>query len=159
MTEQERRPNPLKLTRDYVHEFTGLQGIPGSRCRIRTYEGGETPPVVIATQLPDNASTSVTNLAEYLAAEVLTRYFKERLEEPEPVIWIEHYPAPSRRGRVGKPEYSRVHFSSWSPRIETKFSAGGTIQRIKLGEPEWDDLPQEEVEQLVGQALDEGRPS
>jgi hypothetical protein len=143
----------MRLTRDYVHEFVGLQGIAGGVCRIRTYEG----PVVIASELPENDNTSVTNMAEYLAAEVLTRFFRERLEEDEPVIWIEHYP-PFRHGdRAGKPEFSRVRFSTWSPRIETKLPAGGIRQRTKLGEPEWDYLPPEEVERLIGQPLSDER--
>ena len=36
--------------------------------------GGGTSPVVICSQLQDNDNTSVTNMAEYLAAEVIEEH-------------------------------------------------------------------------------------
>lgn len=43
--------------------------------------------VVIATQVPDNKGTSITNLAEVLATQIAQRY---RIN-PQQLIWIEHY--------------------------------------------------------------------
>ena len=44
-------------------------------------------PVVVSSQLPDNENTSVTNMAECRAAEVI-----EQHGLPTPLMWIEHYP-------------------------------------------------------------------
>jgi hypothetical protein len=62
---------------------------------------------VICTQLPDNLNTSVTNMAEYLAAEVI-----EEHSLPTPLTWIEHYP--EHEGEIG--EYSLMKFSRWGMR-------------------------------------------
>ena len=60
--------------------------------------------MVICSQLPDNTNTSVTNMAEYLAAEVI-----EGHGLPTPLVWVEHY-----LEHEGKPgEWSLVRFSSW----------------------------------------------
>jgi hypothetical protein len=61
---------------------------------------------VPCSQLPDNDNTSVTNVAEYLAAEVIGWH-----KLPTPLMWIEHYP--ERKGEIG--ECSPVRFSSWEP--------------------------------------------
>jgi hypothetical protein len=58
---------------------------------------------VICSQLPDNPNTSVTNMAEYLAAEIIGE-----LSLPTPLTWIEHYP--QHEGEIG--EYLLVRFSS-----------------------------------------------
>jgi hypothetical protein len=60
--------------------------------------------VVICSKVPDNPNTSVTNMAEYLAAEVI-----EERSLPTPLTWIEHYP--EHEGEIGV--YSLVRFSSW----------------------------------------------
>ena len=61
----------MKKTHDYIHHYRGYWS-DGGRCRIRIYQEGRAL-VVICTQLPDNDNTSVTNMAEYLAAEVIDR--------------------------------------------------------------------------------------
>ena len=43
--------------------------------------------MVVCSQLPDNENTSVTNMAECRAAEVI-----EQHGLPTPLMWIEHYP-------------------------------------------------------------------
>lgn len=60
----------MKKTHDYVHRYRGYWSDGGS-CRIRIYREVGRPPVVICSQLPDNHNTSVTNMAKYLAAEVI----------------------------------------------------------------------------------------
>jgi len=52
---------------------------------------------VICSQPLDNDSTSVTNMAEYLAAEVIEEHGLST-----PLVWVEHYP--EHRGDPG--EYS-----------------------------------------------------
>ena len=60
----------MKKTHDYIHHYRGYWS-DGGRCRIRIYHEDGRAPVVICSQLPDNHNTSVTNMAEYLAAEVM----------------------------------------------------------------------------------------
>ena len=59
-----------------------------SLCRLRIYETPEQA-VVIATELPENTGTSITNAAEYLATMVVEQYELR----PHTLVWIEHYPA------------------------------------------------------------------
>src|SRR5919107_4072117 len=93
-------------THDYVHYYRGYW-YEGGKCRIRIYRTNGDEPVVICSQLLENKNTSVTNMAEYLAAEVI-----EEHGLPTPLTWIEHYP--EHRGKLG--EYSVVTFSCWERR-------------------------------------------
>jgi hypothetical protein len=88
-------------THDYTHRYR-VYWSNGGKCQIRIYQEEWQDPVVICSQLPDNDNTSVTNMAEYLAAEVI-----EELGLATPLTWIEHYP--EHRGRPG--EYSLMRFS------------------------------------------------
>jgi hypothetical protein len=92
----------VKKTHDYVHYYRGYWS-DGGRCRIRVYQEDGQAPVVICSQLPDNDNTSVTNMAEYIAAEVIEEHVLRT-----PLIWVEHYP--EHEGEVG--EYSLVKFSN-----------------------------------------------
>ncbi len=136
-------------TRDELYPFTGFWASAGV-CRIRVFEIAGRPPVVVATEIPENESTSVTNVAEYLAAEVITRYFPQRFEEAEPVIWLEHYArttgGPLRPRPAGMSNVDRVTFSRWSPRPVV--SQG--VKRVTLGEPSWAPISREELERLIG---------
>ena len=76
----------MKKTHDYIHEYRGYWS-DGGRCRVRIYREEGRGPVVVCSQLPDNTNISVTNMAEYLAAEVI-----EGHGMPTPLVWIEHYP-------------------------------------------------------------------
>ena len=93
----------MKKTHDYIHRYRGYWS-DGGRCHIRIYRLDCHAPVVICSQLPDNENTSVTNIAEYLAAEVIKEH-----KLPTPLTWIEHYP--EHEGAVG--EYSVVRVSCW----------------------------------------------
>jgi hypothetical protein len=97
--------------------------------------------VVICSQPLDNDNTSVTNVAEYLVAEVM-----EEHKLPTPLVWIEHYP--EHEGGVG--EYSLVRFSSWAVR---EVVLGGTW-RIRLGTPSWYHLTRDVVDGLVERLLE-----
>ena len=88
--------------------------------------------MVVCSQLPDNANTSVTNMAEYLAAEVI-----EGHSLPTPLVWIEHYP--EHEGEVG--EWSLVGFSSW----ELAEVCLGGVWRRRVGPPRWSALRPDEA--------------
>jgi hypothetical protein len=49
--------------------------------------------VFIATEVPENRGTSITNYAEHLATAMRKQYDLK----PEDVIWIEHYPEAKHR--------------------------------------------------------------
>ena len=126
----------MKKTHDYVHRYRGYWS-DGGRCRIRIYRGGGELPVVVCSQLPDNTNTSVTNMAEYLAAEVV-----EGHSLPTPLVWVEHYP--EHEGKIG--EFSLVRFSSW----EAEEVCLGGVRRRRVGSPRWSHLAPEEAEGLMG---------
>ncbi|MDP9457824.1 MAG: hypothetical protein M3Q49_12685 [Actinomycetota bacterium] len=130
----------MNKTHDYVHRYRGYWS-DGGRCRIRIYRGEGKLPIVVCSQLPDNDNTSVTNMAEYLAAEVV-----EGHSLPTPLVWVEHYP--EHEGRIG--EFSRVSFSSWKAE---EVGLGG-MRRCRVGSPRWSHLAPEEAEGLTGDGQD-----
>jgi len=131
----------VKNTHDYIHRYRGYWS-DGGRCRIRIYHEDGRAPVVMCTQLPDNPNTSVTNMAEYLAAEVI-----EEHSLPAPLTWIEHYP--EHAGEIG--EYSLVRFFSW----ELEEACLGGIWRLRIGVPSWSHLRLKEVEFLLRDRTDD----
>jgi hypothetical protein len=127
----------VKKTYDYRHHYRGYWA-EGGVCRIRIYEEDGPPSVVICSQLLENKNTSVTNMAEYIAAEVIEHHELSTL-----LTWIEHYPEHS--GAIG--EWSLVTFSS---REVTEKSLGG-VRRRRVGTPSWSYLaPDEVTEALAG---------
>lgn len=122
---------------------------PEGVCQVRLVHRGNETPVMVFTEMAENASTSITNMAEILTAEAIRRFCPERFEFEEPAIVLEHYPEElTPRGTVGRKEtWDRVSFASWSPR---RVWLGGQ-ERVSLGEPEWRHLPTEEVAALIGQ--------
>lgn len=125
----------MKKAHDYVHYYRGYWS-GGGKCRIQIYQEDERAPVVICSQLPNNENTSVTNMAEYLAAEII-----EEHKLPTPLMWIEHYPA--HAGEIG--EYSLVRFSSWEPQ---EVCLGG-VWRCRVGLPNWLPVSPDELETRV----------
>jgi hypothetical protein len=63
----------VRKTHDYMYYYRGYWS-DGGKCRISIYQVKRQAPVVICSQLPDNHNTSVTNMAEYLAAEVIEEH-------------------------------------------------------------------------------------
>ncbi len=144
MTERLPTSQPeYQLTSDERYDYEGFWRHPAV-CRIRIYEQTGATPVVIASELAENTGTSITNMEEYLAAEIISHHFPERFETEEPVIWVEQYPR--HPGQHGLPEFSQVTFASYTPRIVW----AGMRQRIRLGQPSWRYLEREAVEQFVG---------
>jgi hypothetical protein len=125
----------MKKTHDYVHHYRGYWS-DGGECRTRIYREDGQLPVVICSQLPDNDNTSVTNMAEYLAAEVVEKHSLSM-----PFTWVEHYPAHAEE--IG--EYSLVRFSSWEL---TEVCLGG-VWRCRVGSPRWSPVRPEEVDVLI----------
>lgn len=111
-----------------------------SKCLIRIYEHQQKQ-VVIATELPDNTGTSITNCVENLAAIVIETFGLDFRR----MIWIEHYPKPS-----GEDTFDFVSFKvSLTP---SKIAGGASI--AELVSPQWKRLKRAHVESLIGEALD-----
>ena len=146
---EEPRPEPVKVI-DEEYRFKGMwDREPEAVCRLRLYQRGEETPVLVISELPENESTSVTNMMEHLAPEAIRDVRPERFEHLEPVVLIEHYPEiRDPRGQIVHEEtWDRVSFASWAPR---KVWIGGQ-ERLSFGAPEWRSMPPEEVTALIGE--------
>lgn len=132
-----------QLTHDLRHTYRGNWHA-GGVCRVRIYQGGELAPVIVLSELPENDNTSVTNLVEYLAAEVVAAHLPQAFEETEPPVVVEHYPA--RGDDYLAEHFDLVTFSSWRPRLEWL----GGVRRVRLGTPAWRRLELEELAALIG---------
>ena len=133
---------------DTRHRFHGLHTT-GGVCRIRVYRPAGFPPVVIATELPENTTTSITNMVEELAAEVLARYLEDRMGQERPFLWIEHYPGSVSGGVREADTYDLVTFPDYRP--SQRLEAGRW--RVRFDEPEWRRLSRDQVERMIGEAL------
>jgi len=71
---------------DTLYNYKGFSGC-DSKCWIRIFSK-DLAYIVIATELPDNPGTSITNTAAALATSVAIEFDIE----PERLVWIEHYP-------------------------------------------------------------------
>jgi hypothetical protein len=139
----------MRKTHDHTHRYRDSWR-DGGRCRIAIYapEAGEADqrPVIVAAERDENAGSSVTNMAEYLVAEVIARHFPHLLdtdaEGEQPIVWLEHYPP----GRGAPAEYDRVTFAPWRSRAAW---LDGTRRRT-LGTPEWTRLDRAGVAALFG---------
>ncbi|MDP9474930.1 MAG: hypothetical protein M3R38_04445 [Actinomycetota bacterium] len=135
----------MRLALDAVFPFLGPRGAK-SKCRVRVYEPDEPERdahVVVASELLSNTGTSITNVAEVVAAEIAHAY---RL--PTPLVYIEHYPPEATDGRAET--FELVVFASWESR-EIARLPGELIREI--GRPIWKRVDRRSVEILVGQAL------
>ncbi len=144
----------MRLTRDYRHEYRGVNGCPGW-CRVRVYEPdqGEEDrgyPVVLMSESGQGADSgpSVTNAVEIIAAEVVTRFALPTSE----TVFVEHYERADQELRAGIPEtFDLVTFSSTDP--ESVMRSGRWL--LELGTPSWRHADRAEVEALVGRRLDD----
>ncbi len=142
----------MRKTHDSHYQYHGFWR-PGGICRIRIYEEEDRPPVVLCSELAENTNTSVTNMAEYLAAEIIRAHFPLRFESvEEPIIWIEYYGFLYGESAAC---YARVSFDSYRPCPVTNASGN---PRLRLGRPHWRHMSQADVETLIGQPLDGPAP-
>jgi len=130
----------MHLASDYIHPTPR-----GGSCRVRVYlpEEEHDVPMVICSELPNNAGSSVAYSAHQIAAEVI-RYNEFAL----PPVWIEHYPEEATDGT--SETFELVVFSSYEI-VERAPYLGET--RLAAGEPTWKILDRESVETLVGQSV------
>ncbi len=86
---EERGERPLLKTADFVYPYRGYYD-EGGICRVRLFAKAALPPVIVVSQLPENRNTSITNMSEYIAAEIGAKHFPHRLETPAPFVYLEH---------------------------------------------------------------------
>ena len=123
----------MKL-QDEVTAYKGFWNSDG-HCRLRVYRTDAGGVVAIATELPDNPGTSITNLAEQLATAVFQR---EEVSGPEHFTWIEHYPKRNIGKDVRPESYDLVTFD---------FDPGYR----RFSHPRWRRIDQATLERLVGE--------
>ena len=119
--EDEPTPSPgMPKTADYLCASRGtFHRDPQGICWVRMSEDASQTPVFVMGELLQNTSTSVTNMAEFLAPELVQRHVPHRFEELPPAIFLEHYTsrsAPRKGGWDVKPTWDRLSFHSWVPR-------------------------------------------
>lgn len=146
----------MPKTYDYKYAYRGTwDSEPRGRCRVRILEEVGQVPVLVITELNSNAASSITNMFEVLAAELIAKHFPARFEVigEDPVILIEHYEPrrDTRRSAQGKPSYDRVTFESWVPH---RVREGGQ-DRLALGEPDWRRMADVEVVRHLGAEADD----
>ena len=150
-------PQPVSIQKVYDAEYRYhgyYDAEPAGLSRVRIFDRSEEPPVLVITDLPENPTTSVTNLAETLVPEIMRDLIPHRFDYDVPAIVIEHLPPLPRdeQRQIGireyrkTDEYSQVTFPSWK---RTLVWIGGR-QRLSLGDPDWRHMPHEEVEKLIG---------
>lgn len=134
----------MNLAAEYIHHRLGYRF--GAQCcwvRIYLGESGDAP-VVVCEELRDSG-VRISDVSEYLAAEVIRDHFPDGLPNlPSPILWIEHRPARRR----GPGRYHLVRFASYTPRP----TGAGFVRRETLGEPvHRETLDPEEIAVLIGE--------
>jgi len=73
----------LKLINDFKHEYKGFTGAPNGLCRIRIFsDDNNTRLVGICSALPENYTTSTTNVIEHIYADVKAKLFEQSIKNP-----------------------------------------------------------------------------
>lgn len=122
---------------DTVFDYTGYGNGP-SRCRIRLYHLASGIMLVIASELPDNCGTPMTNFAAELATAV-----REWFVEPgRGMFWIEYNPG--QGNGQAQETFNRVLFR-WDGHQYT--------------DPQRKRWSRRQVEALIGEALEDREPA
>lgn len=144
----------MPKTQDYTYEYRGYWS-EGGVCRVRLYETDGLQPMFLVSELPENENTSITNLAEYLAAELRQKHMLGRYDTTE-FIWVEHYPRSEEELRYRIMEsWAFVTFSSYEIRQSRVF---GPQTRPRIGCPDWSHITIDAVAAMVteyGEVLEE----
>lgn len=138
-------PAPATLLIDERYEYRGYYSA-GGVTRVRLYDRQDAAPVMLLTELPENANTSVTNLLEYLVAEIGTLLMPHRFDDEQPFIVIEHYPAQHHGRQMLEERFARVTFEDWKLRRQWL----GGVERKRIGQPTWTQLTDVDLIALLG---------
>lgn len=138
---------PATLLIDERYEYRGYHSV-GGVTLVRLYDRQPAAPVMLLTELPENTNTSLTNMLEYLVAEIGTLLMPHRFDEDEPFTVVEQYPAQpeSRVRELLHERYARVQFADW--RLRRQWLGG--VERKRIGQPSWRHLTHDELVALLG---------
>lgn len=100
-------------------QFTGRGSVPGI-CSLEIIVLADDRYVVICSERADNTGPSITNAAEWIAAQVCVRH----KIAPEQLVWIEHYPPSPTHGLN----------QDWDL---VTFKLGCSLEGWKFLRPEW----------------------
>ncbi len=126
-----------------IHAYEGLW-TPGASCGLQIFLNRNDVPTVVLSELPSNKNTSVTNLIECIAAEVLQKHLPQRLGENPPFFCVEHYPREPESAL--QETFDLVTFQMNAPERRWK----GGKQRLSLGKPEWRRIERRDLERMIG---------
>ena len=123
-----------------IYNYKGFYGC-ACKCGLQVHKN-----LVIATEIPQNEGTSITNMAAELASLVC-----EGFEiEPSELIWIEHYPDRGLNERTGEYEipedFSLVTFKQ---KEKTSYLTVGVATISIFSSPVWHPIEKETVQGLV----------
>jgi hypothetical protein len=143
---KEREPAHHRVSVDQEYRYFGYYDrAPEGKCRVRIVERNGVRPILLLTDLPDNPSTSVINMMEYLVPELMREFMPRAFEELELPTVIEHSLPRGKREEM----FSLVTFKKTVP---VKAWLGGR-SRLSLGEPSWKHLPIEEARKILGEIV------
>lgn len=148
----------LTCTYHGQYDYRGLHGCP-SHCWLHLFTN-DFYTVVIASEVGTNPGTSVTNIAEGIATQVV----RDWKLIPQQLTWIEHYPwgediwkRAQTRGKtprefytehdIGEETFSHVIFGPWTYDV--------WLQDSRFMQVQWRCLPREAVEGWIRQPLPE----
>jgi hypothetical protein len=141
---------PAEVIDRPVYRFPGYFGRV-SQCRLRIFR--RIVPVIVLTERWDNPGASITNRAEYLAAQVAEAFELN----PRAAVWIEHYPGRRRAAASGieTERFARLQFpelrSDWRRREIPQYAGGQRLRGLRsLGTPAWSPLTRDDVEGFTG---------
>lgn len=121
-----------------IHQYEGYRRGEPAFCDVAFWQDSRGT-IIVLTERPDNHGLSITNGAEYIAAEVIAEHEIDGM-----VTVVEHYPDSLRIGKSDT--WDRVLFDSYKPR----FAPVGGVNRWTLGcEPDWRHMQRSEVEALI----------
>ena len=118
----------------FRYEYTGFHGCV-SVCNLEIYNN-----LVICSERADNEGTSITNMAEHLATETISKQFDIT---PSQLIWVEHYPATfDSRGY-------ELHAESWSL-VFFNLTGGNHFEKVfEFSNPRWVSIEKVIVSALI----------
>lgn len=123
-----------------IHHYWGWNAGSG-QCGLEIFDPPDGVPVIVLTQLPWNANTSVTNMVEILAAEVALEYLPDRRRSRPAFRLIEHL----YEWLTDEDIFELVTFALPWPGLKKN------LDRATLGEPRWQKITRQEFEALTGE--------
>ena len=140
-------------TDDYRYAYKGYYD-QGGLMQVRIFAGEDRPPLILVRQLPESGGTAVSNLVEYLAAEIARRHFPERLEliDEQPFLFVEEYRRKREPAITAMSRFLGVTFASYIPRVMQL----GAFERVRLGRPTVRPVSEDAMLRLVGKGEVDG---